>query len=183
MKKSKKMKVLRKTCGTYDFCRCWFKYNDFYRYFYILDYSEKLFFGAIEDDFILDGFEINRLSDIDKIEVKDDGCIKINRRLGLLDDVEAPKIDLTSWRTVFESLAGTDFYVIIQNQYNDGYHIGKLVKVGKKSVTFKHFDAFGVWQHKIRIPFSEIASVRFADRYSTNWKMYLCSDKSTKKSE
>lgn len=181
MKRSKIMKVLRRSCGTYDFSRCWFKYNDFYRYFYILDYSDKLFFGAVEDDFILDGFEINRLSDIDRIEIKDDGCIKINRRLGLLDDIEVPAIDLTSWRTVFESLAGTDFYVIIQDQYDGGYHIGRIKEVKKNSVIFKHFDAFGVWQHKEKIPFSEITSVRFADRYSTNWKMYLCSDKSTKK--
>lgn len=181
MKKSKKLKVLRKSCGTYDFCRCWFKYNDFYRYYYILDYSEKLFFGAIEDDFILDGFEINRLSDIDKIEIKDDGCIKINRRLGLLDDIEAPEIDLTSWQTVFESLARTDFYVIIQDQYGGGYHIGKIRKVGKSTVVFKHFDAFGVWQHKEKIPFSKITSVRFADRYSTNWKEYLTSHKIARK--
>lgn len=178
MKKSKKMKVLRKSCGTYDFCRCWFKYNDFYRYFYILDFSDKLFFGAVEDDFILDGFEINRLSDINRIEIKVDGCIKINRRLGLLDDIETPEIDPTSWRTVFKSLAKTDFYIIIQNQYTDSYHIGKIKEVRKKSVVFKDFDAFGVWQHKVKIPFSEIASVRFADRYSVNWKSYLCSDKS-----
>lgn len=181
MKRTKIMKTLRKSCGTYDFCRCWFGYHDFYRYYYILDYSEKLFLGAVEDDFILDGFEINRLSDIDRLESKDDGCIKINRRLCLLDDIEAPEIDLTSWRTVFESLAKTDLYVIIQNRYIDSYHIGKIREVRKNSVVFKHFDAFGVWQHKVKIPFSEITSVRFADRYSTNWKMYLCSDKSTKK--
>lgn len=181
MKKTKKLKILRKTRGTYDFCRVFFKYIDFYRYYYILDYSEKLFLGAVEDDFILDGFEINRISDIDKIEVKDDGCIKINRRHALLDDLETPEIDLTSWRTVFESLAKTDFYVIIQDQYDGGYHIGKIKEVGKNSVVFKHFDAFGIWQHKEKIPFSEITSVRFADRYSTNWQEYLTSHKTPRK--
>lgn len=177
------MKLLHKSCGTYDLCRCWFKYNVFYSYFYILDYSEKLFLGAVEDDFILDGFEINRQSDIDRLEIKDDACVKINKRLGLLDGIEVPKIDLTSWKTVFKSLAKTDFYIIIQNQYNDSFYIGKIKKVGKKSVTFKHFDAFGVWQHKEKIPLTEITSVRFADRYSTNWKKYLCSDEFIKKSK
>lgn len=177
MKKSKIMKVLQKSCGTYDFCRCWFRYDDFYRYYYILDYTEKLFFGAAEDDFILDGFEICRLSDIDRIEIKDDGCIEINRQLGLLDGVEKPEIDLTSWKTVFKSLAKTDFYVIIQERYADGYHIGKIKEVKSSSVVFKEFDALGVWQHKVKLPFSEISSVRFADRYSTGWKEYLASHK------
>ncbi|MCX4354682.1 MAG: hypothetical protein OSJ43_00500 [Oscillospiraceae bacterium] len=45
-------------------------------------------------------------------------------------------------------------------------------------MVFKDFDAFGVWQHKVKIPFSEIALVRFEDRYSVNWISYLCSDKS-----
>lgn len=178
MKRSKKLKILRKTCGTYDFCRCWFEYSDFYKYFYILDYSDKLFLGAVEDDFILDGFEINRLCDIDSIEVKDDKCIKINKRLGLLDNIEKPDIDLTSWGTVFKSLVGADLFVIIQNQYNGGFYIGKIREVRRKSVVFKHFDAFGIWQHKVKIPFSEITSVRFADRYSTNWKSFLCGYKS-----
>ncbi len=102
----------------------------------------------------------------------------INRRLGLLDDIETPEIDPTSWRTVFKSLAKTDFYIIIQNQSTDRYHIGKIKEIRKKSVVFKDFDAFGVWQHKVKIPFSEIALVRFEDRYSVNWISYLCSDKS-----
>lgn len=173
MKKPKKLKILKKACGTYDFCRVFFKQSDFYQYFYILDYSNALFFGAAEDDFLIDGFEINRISDIKKIELKDDECVKINRTLKLLDGIIKPSIDLTSWKTIFKSISRMDFWIIIENRNTNDFYIGKIKKVKKHSVVIKHFDAFGVWQKKIHIPYSEISSVRFGDRYSTNWKKYL----------
>lgn len=104
MKKAKIIRKLSKACGSYRLCRCFFEYEIPYRYFYILDCSEKLFLGVEEDDFQLDGFHIRRISDIRKTQFKDDLCTKINRKNRLLKDVDTPYIDLSSWKSVFKSL-------------------------------------------------------------------------------
>lgn len=177
MKKSKKIKILKSSCGTYDFCRILFKYTYNWTYYYILDHNEYLCFNAREDDFILNGFEINRLSDIKDIAIMSNATIDINKRRGLLNGLEIPEINISSWKTVFEFLAKTDFYVIVQNEYRGFFRIGKIKKVKKSSVIFKSFDGCGVWQHKIKIPFSDITTVQFGDRYSNVWKEYMESDK------
>lgn len=173
MKKSKKMKILRKSCGTYDYCEFDFKYCVNACYYYVLDFSEKLCLCACEDDFILDGFEINRLSDAEHIEFLTNATVEINKRRGLLDDLETPPIDISSWKAAFESLAKTDYYVIVRNDYRGFFRIGKIKRVKKKSVIFKSFDGDGVWQPKIKIPFSDITTVQFGDRYSTVWKEHI----------
>lgn len=173
MKKSKKLKILRRSCGTYDYCEFDFAYCANTCYYYVLDFNERLCLCAGEDDFILNGFEINRLKDIERVELLDNATVDINKRNGLLDGLETPAVDITSWKTAFESLAKTDFFVIVENEYCGFFRIGKIKRVKKKSVVFKSFDGNGVWQPKIKIPFSDITTVRFCDRYSTYWKAYL----------
>ena len=56
MKKSEKLAVISSAKGTYDICRCYFKYHADYWYFYILGCSDKFLFGAEENDFQLNGF-------------------------------------------------------------------------------------------------------------------------------
>lgn len=173
MKKSKKLKILRKSCGTYDYCEFDFKYCANAVYYYVLDFSEKLCLCACEDDFILDGFEVCRLRDTESVELVKNATVEINRQNGLLDDIEDPNVDISSWKTVFSSLAKTGLYVIVRNDYRDFFRIGKIKKVKKSSVVFKSFDGDGVRQPKIKIPFSDITSVQFGNRYSTYWKKYL----------
>lgn len=173
MKKSKKLKILRRSCGTYDCCEFDFAYCANARYNYVLDFNERLCLYACEDDFILDGFEICRVKDIERVEPLDNATVDINKRGGLLDGLETPAVDITSWRTVFEALAKEDFFVIVQNEYRGFFRIGRIKRVKKKSVIFKSFDGDGVWQPKIKIPFSDITSVQFGSRYAVYWKKYL----------
>lgn len=175
MKKAKKLKILKKSCGTYDYCEFDFKYCKNACFYYVLDFNEKLCLCACEDDFILDGFEIVRLRDAERISLIDNATVEINKQNGLLDDLEAPKLDISSWRTVFKSLAKTEYYVCVRDEYWGFFRIGRIKKVKKSSVIFKSFDGDGVWQPKIKIPFSDITSVQFGDRYSTYWKRYLAS--------
>lgn len=173
MKKSKKLKALHKVCGVCEQCEFNFKYSQNASFYYVLDFNEKLCYCAVEDDFILNGFEINRLRDTDLVSVLDNATNEINRRNGILDGLEAPDVDISSWKAVFNSLAKADMFIRIENEYTDFFRIGKIKKVKKKSVVFKSFDGDGVWQPKIKIPFSEITTVRFGDRYSEHWKVYL----------
>lgn len=173
MKKSKKLKILRRSCGTYDYCEFDLAYCANACYYYVLDFNERLCLCACENDFILDGFEINRVKDMERVELLDNATVDINKRNGLLEGLETPAVDITSWKTAFESLAKTELFVIIENEYRGFFRIGKIKRVKKKSVIFKSFDGDGVWQPKIKIPFSDITTVRFGNRYSTYWKAYL----------
>lgn len=173
MKRSKKLKILRKSCGTYNYCEFDYTYCANACYGYVIDFNERLCLCACEDDFILNGFEISRLKDMRRVELLKNDTVKINRQRCLLDDLEAPKIDISGWKTVFKSLSETDLFVIVQNEYRGFFRIGKIKKVKKSSVIFKPFDGEGVWQPKIKIPFSDITTVQFGNRYSTVWREYL----------
>lgn len=185
MKKSDKINYLHNCVGTYHLCRCYFKYDINYWYFYILGYSEKFILGIEEDDFILDGFQIRKISDLKKIEIKDDICVKINKEKKLLDNVQTPDIDLSAWKSVFQSLKELDYYIIIQNEKSESacdnkenleedlYYIGTIKKVNKSTVELHPFDADGIWFDEVTIPYSKITSVTFGDRYSKTWKEYL----------
>ena len=177
MKASKKLKILKKSCGTYDYCKFYFKHSDYEFYHYVLDFNERLCLCALEDDFIIDGYTVCRLRDIKYIKIVDNATVEINRRNGILDELEPPRVDITSWKTVFGSLEKTDLYIVVQNEYSGFYRIGKIKRVKKSSVVFKAFDGDGVWQPKIKIPFSDITSVQFGNRYSTFWREHLTRSK------
>ena len=175
--KSKKIKCLNSAIGTYDLCRCYLKYDINYYYFYILDHNEKRFLGVKEEDFLLDGFHIRKISDIKKVEFKDDLCVKINREKKLLNDVIKPDIDLSSWKAVFKSLKKLNGFLIIQNEYPDKkenfFYLGVIEKAKRSSVLFRPVDADGVWFDTIEIPYSKITGVTFGDRYSKAFQEYL----------
>lgn len=177
MKKSEKLARLQGSIGTYDLCRCYFSYDENYWYFYILGCSDKFMFGVEEDDFILDGLEIRKISDLKKLEIKDDVCSQINEKNGLLRDVEKPDINLFSWQTVFASLKLLGRFAVIKNEkFKTGeefFYIGTIEKPKKSSVVITPFDADGNWLDKVEIPYSKITSVTFGDRYSKTWQKYF----------
>ena len=181
MNKSEKICILHNSQGTYNLCRCCFSYDDNYWYFYILNYSDKLLLGIEEDDFILDGFQIRKISDLKKIEINDGICAKINEEKKLLENIKKPKIDLSSWKAVFESLKTLNILIIIENENNDKderfFYIGYVSKIKKSSVIFSAIDADGAWNDNIEITYSRITSVTFGDRYSTTWQKYLIQNK------
>jgi hypothetical protein len=177
MNKSDKICILHNSIGTYNLCRCYFNYDDNYWYFYILDYSEKFLFGIEEDDFLLDGFQIRKISDLKKIEVKDDICVSINEEKKLLENIKKPEIDLSSWKAVFESLKALNILIIVENENDDKgdcfFYVGYISKIKKSSIFFSAIDADGIWYDDIEIIYSKITSVTFGDRYSTTWQKYL----------
>lgn len=176
MKKSKKLKCLRALLNSCVFGRCYFKYSFNYRYFYILDCTEKIFLGAEEDDFLLDGFHIRRISDMKKIVVRDDLCVKINKENKLRENIEKPNIDLSSWKKIFKSLKKLNCFIIIENEYLGMFYIGSIEKAKKNSVVFHPFDADGIWFDSVEIPYKKITTVIFGDRYSKGFEEYFRSN-------
>ena len=177
MNKTDKIKMLHDSIGTYNLCRCFFNYDPYYWYFYILDVSENLFLGIEEDDFVLDGFQIRKISDIKKLQIKDDVCRRINEENRLLDGIKKPQIQLSSWKTVFESLKPLNTLIIVENEKtdkgNDFFHMGYITEIKKSHIVFSSVDADGVWYDNVKILYSEITSVTFNDRYSQSWQKYL----------
>lgn len=175
MKKVDKITCLQKAAGTYHLCGCIFDYNDDCCYYYILEYSDKLLLAIEEDDFILNGFMVRKLSDLQKLEIKDNVCAQINRKNRLLDNVLKPEINLDSWKSVLESLALSEQFLIIENEKNgdDFFYIGRIKEIRKSDVLFSYFDADGIWCGDVEIPYSKITGITFGDRYSKTWQQYF----------
>ena len=147
-----------------------FRYDRNYWYYIPLIAGEKLFLGIEEGDFLLNGYVVRRFKDLRKVQIKDDICREILRDEGIIDGITTPEVDLSGWETVFQSLQKRDQNIIIQNESLDDdaceFAIGRIEKVCRKSVYFRHFDADGIWQPApYNIPYSGITSVTFASRY------------------
>lgn len=178
MKKSEIKEIISSAIKPADLCRVYFKYDENYYYYFPLQTSEKLFLGVEEDDFILDGFSVRRFCDVKKVELKNDKCIDIIRAEGILNSISVPEIDLTDWHSTFLSLQRLDKNVIVERDSlsEDDYefYIGRIEKVLKTKILFRHFDADGVWQDEpYEIPFSKITSVTFDSRYVSVFSKYV----------
>jgi hypothetical protein len=176
MKKEDKLTTLEGAVRDVSLCRCHFYHDgdgDFY-YYYPIALSETLFLSQNEDDFLLDGYTIRKIAHLRKVEIKDDLCNEINKRNGLTDQIKMPKVDLTSWQTVFESLKAMNTAVIVEDERSDEFAIGIIETVLKTKVYVREFDADGVWNDGITvIPYTGITKVKWGTRYALGWERYL----------
>ena len=178
MTKAEIIDIITNSVKSQEMCRIFFKYYYNYSYHFPLKTSDKLFLSADEDDFILNGFSIRRFCDIRKVELKNDKCVEIIKKEGILDNLNVPDIDVTNWYTVFNSLSELDTNIIIEKESRDDdeweFAIGKIIKVLKTKVIFKDFDADGIWQEEnCEIPYSQITTVTFASRYVDVFSKYV----------
>ena len=174
MKKQEKINLIQKAIQETVICRCYFVYDQNYFYYYPNAVNEKFFLGQEEDDFLLDGYCIRKISQLKKIEVKDDKCQEINKLFGITDQVVDPGIDISSWQSIFESLSKLDTYIQIEDAFGEQFAIGIIQKVLKDKLYFKHFDADGIWDEAdLEIRYSQITSVSWGTRYAQYWKRYM----------
>lgn len=178
MKKLEIIDLINMATKSKEMCRVFFKYNYHYSYHFPLITSTKLFLSADEDDFIINGFSVRRFCDVKKLEIKNDKCVEIIKREGVLDSIQVPEIDITDWYTVFLSISKLNINIIVEKEsLNDDeceFAIGKIVKVLKTKVIFKHFDADGIWQEDYyEIPYSQITSITFGSRYVDIFSKYV----------
>ena len=92
MKKSEMRELVRSAIEPKDLCRMFFKYDVNYRYYFPFQVSDKLFLGAEEDDFVIDGFAIRRFCDLTKVQIKNDKCVEIIKNEGILSNISTPEI-------------------------------------------------------------------------------------------
>lgn len=159
-------------------CRVFLRYDVNYRYYFPLLVNDKLFLGAEEDDFLIDGYAIRRFRDVTKAQIKNDLCATILNREGIADSLELPDVDITNWEMVFKSLQKINKNVIVEkeslNADDSEFVIGKIEKVCKHFAYIRHFDADGVWQaESYKIPYTGITSVTYASRYIETFSKYL----------
>lgn len=174
MKKQDKIDLIQKGIDETLICRCYFTYDENYWYYYPHAVNDKFMLGQEEDDFILDGYCIRKISHLKKVEVKDDKCLEISKMFGIVDQVINPDIDISSWRSIFESLSKLNVYIQIEDDINGQFAIGIIEKVLKDKLYFKPFDADGVWDEDgLEIRYSQITSVSWENRYSKYWQRYL----------
>lgn len=178
MKKSEIKAIVNRSIDQRNLCRMFFRYEVNYRYYFPLISNDKLFLGAEEDDFIIDGYSIRRYVDVTEVQIKDDKCVEILQIEGTINGIQMPNIDISNWETVFFSLRKINKNIIVEkeNIKDDEceFIIGRIDRIYKKFVYVYHFDADGIWQEEpYRIPYTEITSVSFGTRYVERFSKYL----------
>ena len=178
MTKKKMRELIYQSIEKRNLCRIFLQYDMNYRYYFPLISGDKLFLGAEEDDFIIDGYAIRRYIDITKVQIKNDMCVKILESEGISNSIQTPNIDISNWKTVFESIQKLNRNIIVEkeslNEDESQFVIGRVDRVYKKHAYVFHFDADGVWDDEpYRIPYSEITSVSFCTRYIDTFSKYI----------
>lgn len=175
MKKQEKIDIIQKCIEETQLCRVYFSYdNGFFFYSYPMAVSDKFILGYEEDDFILDGLFIRKISHLKKAEIRLDKCNEINKASGLTKQLTDPGIDISSWQSIFRSLAAQDQYVLIEDHISNQVSVGKIQKVLKNKLYLKRFNAKGIWlEGELEIPYSSVTSVEWGIRYITHWRHYL----------
>ena len=174
MKKQEKIDVIQKGINETAICRCRFTYDSYYCFYYPHALNYKFILGQEEHDFILNGYCIRKISQLKKVEVKDDTYNEINKMFVIASQVVNPNIDISSWQSIFSSLMRLNIYVEIEDALNEQYSIGIIKKVLKDKLYFKQFDADGIWdENDLEIRYSQITSVKWGTRYAEYWKRYL----------
>lgn len=153
-------------------------------YGYVIAKNDFLTLIAIEYDFLMDGYCILVNEDITKMKTTSTTrhCSNIMRKEGLLKDIDLPEINIDSWQSVFRSIKKLDEFVIIEDEFDELFLIGPIVRINKQSVTIRHFDGVGQWQGLRNIRYEDITIVKFACRYIQYHRKYISEEKKQKKS-
>ncbi|MBO5129500.1 MAG: hypothetical protein J6B95_04040 [Oscillospiraceae bacterium] len=174
MKKQDKLNVIRQAIQRTEICRCWFTYDDNYYHYYPNAVNDKFLLGQEENDFLLDGYCIRKISQLKKVEIKNDKCNEINRQIGLTAQIKMPPVDISDWQSIFNSLMTLKCFVIIENEISGEFAIGIIETTFRNKLHLKPFDADGVWDDAgLEIPYSQITTVKWATRYAEVWQKYL----------
>lgn len=154
-------------------CGIEYEYSDNVQYGFPLAVGEQLFLMAIDDDFLLNGFTVRRLRDIFELGDRKGIYQSIAEQEGLTE-FDAPDVDITDWPRVFTSLQSLGKHIIVEREYEpDFFRLGVIEAVAEDHVVLRHYDADGIWQEPLTIPYREITSVTFDDRYASTFSSYV----------
>jgi hypothetical protein len=175
--KSEMKKLIKIAADEIKVANIYFRFDINYYNSFPLAFNERLFLVANEDDFILDGYSIFRFKDVSELKIKNDLCNQILKSEGLTTRISIPNVDISNWKTVFESLKTINKNIIIEKQDidedNREFVIGRIEKIYKNFAYVWHFDADGIWYDAIKVPFSEITNITFGSRYIEVFSKYI----------
>lgn len=144
---------------------------------FILDFSETLVVIQEIDHFLVDACYVINLADIRKLQVTEGN--KLHKQILCLEgDLAKVQFDrkwrLGSYSEVLEDLS-EDSIVILENENNDEFNIGKIERLTDDSVSIRHFSPSGVWEKYLtKMSFSDITSCHIAGRYIDHyWRYFL----------
>jgi hypothetical protein len=153
---------------------------------YIVGYSKKFVIVQETDDFRLLGCKIFPVDQIETLRRNefDEYYDKIMEWEGEKKNLKSPDgIDLSSWKSVFESLKDQGEHVIVECELdgNEQFVIGSITKVTGKNVFVRYFDAQGILEDKpTKFPYKSVTIVGFSDRYIDVFSKYLRNKKEKK---
>ena len=173
MKKQEKLDIIRRGIAETEICRCYFTYDPVYHYYYPHAVNDKFILGQKEDDFTLDGYCIRKISQLKKVEIKDDLCNTINKFNGTHEKIQAPPVDISRWQSIFDSLKALNCFIIIEDEIREDYLIGLVAKTFQNKLLFNFFDADGNWFDDQEIYYRDITTVTWGNRYAEVWQRYL----------
>ncbi len=146
---------------------------------YIVDYSSDFMLVQETDDFKVLGYALLPVVQIKKIRFNkwDKYYNQIMIWEGEIENVTVRyKIDLTTWSSVFNSIAGYKLNVIVEceDPAIDSFTIGPVIATTKELVYIQNFDPAGVLDEEpTSIDFNIITKVQFDDRYINIFSKYL----------
>jgi hypothetical protein len=146
---------------------------------YIIQYSTNFVLLQTTDDFTLNGYSIFPLDTIQKVRhnKNDSFYDKIMKREKLKDQIGIHfNIDLSNWKTIFQTLKKTKLTVTIECEepHLDYFCIGSLQQVGKNKVSMLYFSPDGIIDETPTITeYVNITKVRFNDRYANVFTKYV----------
>ncbi len=142
----------------------------------IVNSSDAFTLIAIESDFIFDGYMVLRNSDIALCKPTPTTRYgsRIMKKEGIFPDLEYPvNIDLANWQSVFLSLKNLKNFVIVEDEINDEFLIGPVLRVNQKSVKIHYFDGTGKWEKPQNLRYDDITSVTFNSNYIRMHQKYI----------
>lgn len=178
MRKSEIKELVKNAAENVNVVNAYFRFYLNYYNLIPLSLNDKLFLVINEDDFIFNGYSIFRFKDLTKVEIKNDMCDEILKSEGLTTNIIIPSIDISDWKSVFQSLKDMKRNIIVEKQTIDGkgaeFVIGRIEKIYKSFAYVWNFDADGIWgDSPIRVPYSQITNIIFGSRYVDTFSKYL----------
>jgi hypothetical protein len=135
------------------------------------------------DDFVLDGFALLRLKDVQEVEWSEESSrfmVEVLQAEGRLSNLpKVPRIDLTSMHSAVSDLVKRDPYLIIECEHakddeGDGaFYLGRVTEVGARLVELEGVSHVGeVDDRTTRIRLSDITNVRSDEYYIDIFKRH-----------
>ena len=107
-----------------------FYYSDYYEMLFPLTASNELFISVVDRDFILDGYTVRKISDIESIKEITQTYLTIHARMGNLKKLNPPKINISNFRSLFVDTIKSGEIIIIEgfspNSEKQFFFIGKV---------------------------------------------------------